>query len=371
LPPKKIFLVSNTAWSLYNFRRGLIRALIGEGYEVILVAKPDKYVKNILDEGWTFVPLERLSRFGVGIFSDILLCHEFYKIYKKYKPDALVHYTIKPNIYGSLAAFLNKIPSIAFVTGLGYAFIYDGWLSRFAQLLYKIAFRFSHEVWFLNHDDVEFVQAKNLVLPNKIRLVPSEGIDVERFTPFTNQNKNDTNFTFLMIARLLKEKGIEEYIAAAAQLKRRFEGIECQILGFYEESSGYLTQPLAQGTIQYLGETDDVRPFLAAADCVVLPSYREGASLVLAEAMAMAKPIVTTDVAGCREAVDDGLNGFLCQAQNAADLAAKMEKILLLPIEKRGEMGAKGREKALKTFDERLILAHYLDFFQATFAKSS
>jgi glycosyltransferase involved in cell wall biosynthesis len=289
-----------------------------------------------------------------------------FRLYRQIRPHVVFHYTIKPNIYGTLAAALARVPSVAVTTGLGYVFIQDSGAAHVAKKLYRLAFRFPREIWFLNNDDHEaFLRERLLAHPERARLLRGEGIDLQRFTPVTRAKS--VPFTFILIGRLLWDKGVAEYVDAARALRTRFPQARWQLLGPVGVANPSAISRTdverwqAEGVIEYLGTAGDVRPFIAAADCVVLPSYREGVPRTLLEAAAMARPIVATRVPGCVEVVDDGVTGFLCEARDAGDLADKMARIMSLDAAEYAAFGARARHKMVEEFDERVVIAHYFE----------
>jgi len=361
---KTIALVSNTAWYLYNLRLGVIHFLQSKGFEILAIAPNDDFMKLLEQENCKTVAIE-MDRRGTNPLSDVVLMRRLHKIYRDHKPDFIIHYTIKPNVYGSLAAKAAGIPSIAVVSGLGYAFSGQGWLYKIVARLMKTAFAFAKEVWFVNKDDRELLLQANIVSKEKTVQLPGEGINTEKFAPIPKPSSSET-FVFLMSARLLWEKGVGVFVEAARQLKPKYPHAEFQLLGFLtdDETIGVTKTQVetweAEGIVKYLGTTSNVIPFLANADCILLPSfYREGVPRTLLEAASMAKPIITTDNVGCRDVVDDGVTGFLVKPNNSADLTEKMERMLNLSEAERREMGSKSREKVIREFDERWVLKEY------------
>ncbi|SDX83795.1 glycosyltransferase family 4 protein [Hymenobacter psychrophilus] len=361
----RVAIVINTAWNIWNFRRSLVQALQAAGHEVLAIAPPDAYSARLETElGCRFVPILMENK-GTNPLKDAALTRRFYQLYKREQPDVVLHYTIKPNIYGTLAARLAGIPSVNNVSGLGTVFIVKNLVSKVALGLYKFAFQFPKRVFFQNGDDRQLFVSNGLVEAAKTDLLPGSGVDITRFQPAAEFRRN-APFVFLMIARVLYEKGVEEYFEAARLVREAAPGTRVQLLGGIDESGGVgvkralFEQWLAAGHVEYLGTSDNVAELLAKADCVVLPSYREGTPKTLLEAAAMGKPIVTTDVPGCRETVVDGSNGLLCQVRDAADLAAKMLQILRLPEAGLEQMGRAGRELAVTKFDEQIVLDKYL-----------
>jgi len=358
----RIAIVINTSWNIFNFRLSLIKALLAEGHEVIAIATPDKYAQHLVDAGCRFVPVTMEK--GTNPFKDLWLTWRLYRTYARIKPDVVLHYTIKPNIYGAIAAHWAGIPAINNVSGLGTVFIKKDYISNIALRLYKQAFQYPAKVFFQNQDDRRLFLKHNLVRAGITEVLPGSGIDLQAFKP---QPKTDPSapFTFLMIARILYEKGVAEYMEASQLLKQKYPTIRCQLLGQVDELSRFgikqtvLDAWLAEGAVEYLGTTDDVATIIAQADCVVLPSYREGTPRTLLEAAAMGKPLIATNVPGCREVVQQSINGFLCRVRNAPDLAAKMEQMLQLPPEQLQKMGEASRHIADAKFDVNFVIQRY------------
>jgi glycosyltransferase involved in cell wall biosynthesis len=366
----KILIVVNSSWNLLNFRSGLIRALVAKGYEVVAVAPDDAYSARLSELGCRFVALP-MDNQGTHPLRDLLLTFRFWQLLRRERPDVLLAYTVKPNVYGSIAAGLLGIPVVNNIAGLGAVFIKDGWLVRLVRGLYRLAFRRSAKVFFQNGDDKDLFVEAGLVLPEQTDLLPGSGIDLTRFIPEGYESKTSPapeqiKFRFLLIARMLRDKGVAEYVAAAKLLRAHWPNVDFCLLGFLDVqnpaaiSSDEMDAWVAEGYVRYLGVSDDVRSEIATADCIVLPSYREGTPRTLLEAAAMAKPIITTDAVGCREVVDDGVNGYLCKVRDAEDLAAKMDRMLGLSMDERAAMGRKGRKKMEAQFDEKIVISKYL-----------
>jgi len=365
----RVALVINTSWNIWNFRRGLVRALQAAGHEVLAIAPPDAYSDRLETElGCRYVPILMENK-GTNPIKDAQLTRRFVGVYKRERPDVVLHFTIKPNIYGTLAARLAGVPSINNVSGLGTAFIVENLVSKVVKGLYRLAFRFPEKVFFQNNDDRELFIRAGLIKPALTGLVPGSGVDLARFRPAPAVAKPaGAPFTFLMVARVLYEKGIVEYFEAAKQVRAALPAgtVRLQLLGSLDEAGGVgvtratFEQWLAEGNIEYLGTSDNVAEHLHRADCVVLPSYREGTPKTLLEAAACGKPLVTTDVPGCRETVQNGRNGYLCQVRDAADLADKLLTVAQLPPERLAALGAASRQLAEEKFDEQLVLGQYL-----------
>ncbi len=366
----KVFLSINTSWNLLNFRSGIIRALVTEGYEVVAVAPNDAYSARLSELGCRFLALP-MDNQGTHPLRDLQLFIRFWLLLRRERPDVLLAYTAKPNVYGSLAAGLLGIPVVNNIAGLGAVFIKGGSLVRLMQGLYRLSLRRSAKVFFQNRDDRALFIDAGLVKPEQTDLLPGSGIDLMRFVADEHLSDPSANnscrpFRFLLIARMLRDKGVVEYVAAAKQIRAHWPNVECCLLGFLDVqnpaaiSTEEMNAWVAEGDVRYLGVSDDVRLEIAEADCIVLPSYREGTPRTLLEAAAMAKPIITTDAVGCREVVDDGVNGYLCEVRDADDLAAKMHAMLGLSVAERTAMGAAGRNKMELQFDEKIVIDKYL-----------
>jgi glycosyltransferase involved in cell wall biosynthesis len=360
----EIWIAANTTWNLFNFRAGLIRALLNAGYRVTAFSPKDKYVEQVKALGVRHVHLP-LDNSGTNPAKEALTVLRLYNLLRRSRPSLLLTFTPKPNIYGSIAAARLGISVISNVAGLGRAFVEPGWLNMVSRVLYRVALRHPARIFFQNRDDVELFLKARLVERGRIDLLPGSGVDVERFTPA--QKKESGLFVFLFVGRLLADKGVREFVGAARMLRPEGEGFECRILGFIDERDpssiqlDELRQWEAEGVVRYLGGSDRVADIMADADCVVLPTYyREGCPRSLLEASAMAIPTIAADSTGCRDIVTEGENGFLCRPRDVGDLANKMRRMLNLSFEQRGRMGLVARKKVLDRFDEKIVIARYL-----------
>jgi len=361
---KTITICSNTSWYLYNFRMGLIRALQEQGYRIVLIAPKDDYSDRLEGLGCKHYHID-IDNKGTNPIEDTKLLYQFYQLFKTIKPDMVLIYTIKPNIYGGIVSKILNIPTINVIAGLGTVFLNDNLSSKIARWLYKVSFN-GNQVLFENEDDCKEFLDKNLVKKSQTKLIPGSGINTEAFQP-KNSLSNSKNLVFLLIARLIKDKGVVEYIEAIKSIRTKYPTVQFKILGSYyfgnpssiseDEVKGWV----ADGIIEYLGYTDAVLEEIEKADCIVLPSYREGLSRVLLEGASMSKPIITTNVTGCRDVVDDGENGYLVPPKDSKSLAIAIEKMIALSDEERIVMGQKGRIKVIKEFDEKIVIKHYLN----------
>lgn len=365
---RHLMLVSNTAWSIFNFRKGLITRLLDDGIHLTIVAPHDDFSARLAAMGCTMIDTAIPAK-GTNPLQDIYLLFLLWKTYRQHQPDFIIHYTIKPNIYGSISAYLAKIPSIAITTGLGYTFVNQNLIANIARILYKNAFRFPCEIWFLNTDDRKTFLEHKLVSFQKAVLLHGEGVDLQHFTP-QEKSKPDKKFRFLLIARMLWDKGIGEYVEVARLLRKQHHDVIFQLLGdcgAANPSAVGLPQVTAwekEGIIEYLGTSEDVRPFIAQADCAVLPSYREGIPRTMLEAAAMAKPLIVSDAPGCRDVVLHGKTGFICPTADAPGLLASCQSMLDLSPAAREAMGQAGRTFMQEMFDEQKVIDHYLATLQ-------
>lgn len=361
----KIIICLNTSWNLVNFRSGLITALAETGQEIIAVAPFDNYSYKLAALNCKFTPLH-MDNGGTNPFKDLILLSKFLWLFLRERPDIFLGYTIKPNIYGSIAAHIQGIPVINNISGLGASFMKDGFFMEFVCYLYKISLKKSSKVFFQNQEDLNFFINNGLILKNICDVIPGSGINLDLFKPISKPMAKNGVFRFLLVARLLQDKGVNEYVQAARLLKSRWPHADFCLLGFLDvQNPSSISQEqvntwVTEGVVNYLGVSDDVRNEISTADCVVLPSYREGTPRSLLEAAAMAIPVITTDAAGCRDVVNDGENGFLCKVRDAVDLAEKMERMMSLSIEQRQEMGRKGRAKMEAEYDEQIVISKYL-----------
>jgi len=366
---KTVAVVLNTSWNIYNFRLALIKKLRNVGYKVILIAPRDEYSQKLEEEGFIYYDI-KINNKGINPFEDVLLTYNFYKLYQKIKPDILLNYTIKPNIYSSLAGKYLGIPIVNNITGLGTVFLNNNVSSHIARWLYKISLS-KNSVVFQNRDDMKLFLEKKLLEGNSITLIPGSGVDTEYFKSEHKITKNK-KFTFLMIARLIKDKGIQEYIEAIRLVRKSdtYKNCTFKILGsFYLSNPTAISQQeldswIKEGLIEYLGHSDNVQEEINKVDCVVLPSYREGLSRVLLEASSMAKPIITTNVPGCRDVVENGVNGYLVEVKNSLELSKAIKRMVDLPIEDLRRMGAEGRKKVINNFSDQKVIAKYLSILQ-------
>ncbi|MDW8462863.1 MAG: glycosyltransferase family 4 protein [Geminocystis sp.] len=361
----RIAMVSNSSWSLFNFRFNLAQHLKKNKHEVVLIAPRDSYSK-ILEREFEYHDICLRPRSTEPI-QEIKTLLSFYKLYEEIRPDLTLHFTIKPNIYGGIVCRILGLKYINNISGLGTVFAKEDLVTKLVKLLYKYSLANAEKIFFQNREDYEVFVTGKLVDKNKCEILPGSGVDTNKFTP-VKKDKNTGNTKFLLASRLLWEKGVREYVEAARIIKSKHPHVKFYLLGFLGADNPtaipkkQIDEWVKEGVVEYMGVSDKIWEEIAKVDCVVLPSYyREGIPRVLLEAASMAKPIITTDNVGCREVVDHGINGYLCQIKNPKDLADKMEKIINLSPKERVKMGQAGREKVVREFDESIIIRKYLE----------
>ncbi|MCE7577993.1 glycosyltransferase family 4 protein [Aliivibrio fischeri] len=371
---KEIIISSNTSWYLYNFRKNTILSLIKEGFSITALAPRDDYSEKLELLGVTFIDIS-IEQGGTNPVKDIKTFIEFNKVYSSGQYDVVLNFTPKNNIYSTLAAKINNIKVINNIAGLGILFINESVTSKIARLLYKISQRSADKIFFQNEDDKKLFLEHNLANESITARLPGSGVDLSRFEVIPSQD--DGVVRFLLIARMLYDKGIGHYVEAARALKAKYgNNVEFNLLGFLAvENPSAVSEVEMQswvdeGIVNYLGVSDEVEKEIAKVDCMVLPSfYREGVPKSLLEAGAMGKPIVTTDNVGCRETVNDGVNGFLCVPRSTQSLIDKLELIIQMSHEERLTMGLKSREKIENEFDESIVINCYLDAIKEVLEK--
>jgi glycosyltransferase involved in cell wall biosynthesis len=370
-----IVLFANTCWSIFNFRLNLIRLLTQKGFRVVVIAPEDEYVSRVEEAGARFQPIA-IQPYGTNPVRDLLMTFRLVRLLRKHEADLLITYTIKPNIYGSIAARLIRIPSLAVITGMGYLFTQRSWKTAVAKNLYRLSLRFCKAIWFLNEDDRRTFILEKLIRSDRAAYLPSEGVDTQHFAP--SPNRKSSAFRFLFAGRLILEKGILDFIEVARILKKRYPKAQFDILGFLQPDypNAISEQDIraweAEGIIRYLGSTDQIKNDLAKTDCVVLPTYyREGIPRILLEAGSMHIPVITTDNAGCRDVVDHTNNGYVCLPKNVESLTYWMDKMINLPEAERARMGVRSRKIIERLFDDELVNDQYLSFITGALAPTN
>lgn len=360
-----VLICANYAWTVFNFRLPIIRKLKAEGVRIVVVTQFDGYEDKFRDEVDEVVNL-RISRQGINPLVDLITIMQLWRTLRSRSPNVVLLFTVKPVVYGSLIARFCGIPAIPMITGLGTVFIQTSLLTEFVTRLYRFAVRAAPIIFFQNKDDYEVFRRAGILSTQDSRFTPGSGIDLDHFQ-YRPELQNSGRIKFLLLARMLWDKGVGEFVSAARVLKAEYSNVDFQLLGplgVQNRSSishEQMVEWQTEGVIEYLGETDDVRGAIIEASCIVLPSYREGTPRALLEAAAIGRSIVTTDVPGCREVVEHGVSGLLCEARNVPALVGALEKIINMSQEARDSMGAQGRRMVEQRFSDRIVCDLYLD----------
>jgi glycosyltransferase involved in cell wall biosynthesis len=361
---RPILIVGNTAWNLAHFREPIIRAFVAEGYRVVAVAMPDGSEQKLSTMGAEFVPAGIVGG-SISPIDDFRFFRQLLNLLTGHNPIALLSFTIKPNVYGGLAARMKGAPFYPTISGIGSAMMASGPMSRLVSFLMRRALVGARHVVFQNRDDEALFIEKRLVDQRRTLVVPGSGVDLTHFAAVPLPAGQP--FKFLMIGRLLTDKGVVELVDAIKLLRARGLTFRVRVLGEIGANNPtavpleVVERWIADELFTHLPAMEDVRPAIAAADCVILPSYREGLPRSLLEAAAMARPLIATDVPGCRDLIDEGCNGFLCAARSAHSLAAAMQKMLETPLELRSAMAHASRQKVEAGYDARTVASAYVE----------
>jgi len=364
--PLTLLLVANQGWNLVNYRAGLIAALRRAGFRIVAAApsEPDSE-RRLRELGCDFRPIP-LAPKSLSPFDSLRTVFALAALARQEQPAAILTWTIKANLWGSLVGRLAGIPVIANVSGLGIAHSGKGWLRRVAEPLYRICLKAASTVFFQNESDFETMVAAKLVRPQQARLLPGSGVDLEWFA--ANGRERPLERRFVMLARLLRSKGVEQFVEAARRIRARRGDLRFALLGFTDVANveaitrEQVDSWAAEGIVEYFEPVSDVRPILETAEAVVLPSYyREGLSRALLEGASMGRPIVTTDHPGCREAIEPGVTGFLCQPRDVDSLEQAILRVAGLAGAEWAAMSGAARERAVRLFSQDIIIERYLE----------
>ena len=355
---KKILFLVNHDVVIYNFRLEIVERLVAEGYEVHVSSPYGERIDDLIKLGCIYHKIE-MDRHGMNVVKELRLIKEYKRLIKKVRPDFCFGFTIKPNIYGALAAQGMNVPFVANITGLGTAVENPGIAQRILIMLYRRSFRNIRRVFFQNTENQQFFINHKIAL-GKHELLPGSGVNLARFVPLEYPDDSTTEFVF--ISRIMKEKGIDQYLDAAEYIKKKYPKTIFHICGFCEsEYEGKLDECVKSGVVIYHGMVRDVKKILENTHCTIHPSYYpEGLSNVLLESSACARPIITTNRSGCREVIDDEVNGFICKQKDSKDLIKQIEKFLEKSWEEKKQMGLNGRKKVEKEFDRQIVVEKYI-----------
>ena len=356
LKGKVLFLVNHEI-VIYNFRKEIVEKFLSEGYDVFISSPYGEKIEELISIGCNFVEVE-FDRHGTNLIKELQLIYYYKKILKKIKPDIVLGFTIKPNIYGAIASKKNQVPFVANITGLGSAVENSSFIQKIIILLYRFSFSKIQTVFFQNTENRQFFIQNNIVV-DKHKLLPGSGVNLKQYHPLTYPS--DKTIEFVFISRIMKEKGIEEYLSAAKYIRNKYPNTKFHICGFCEENyEEKLRQYEQAGIIIYHGMIKDVRNILEKVHCTIHPTfYPEGLSNVLLESAASARPIITTNRSGTREVVDNEVNGYLVNTKDSIDLIKKIECFIKLSYSEKKMMGQKGREKVVREFDREIVIESY------------
>lgn len=355
---RRVLILANIDVSIYNTRRELIQLLISQGYEVYISCLYGDRVKKLEDLGCKYVETD-FSRHSINPFKGLSLINFYRKNMKAIKPSIVLTYSIKQNIYGGISANILNIPFIANITGLGPALDTNNMLKKVVLYMYRVAFKKAKCVFFQNDSDLKFFVDNKVNIKNKI-VIPGSGVNLEDFNLLDYPNDEIVNFLYL--SRIVKEKGIDQYLETASVIHKKYPNTIFNICGFCEDSYKEKIHCLTKnGDVVYHGMVSDVKEVLKTTHCTIHPSYYpEGMSNVLLESCACGRPIITTNRVGCKEVVDNGQNGFLIEQQNSEDLIDKIEKFLKLSYKEKRQMGLVGRIKVEQEFDRKVVINAYI-----------
>lgn len=354
----KIMILANSGGGLYRFRKELLEELLKQ-HEVSICLPEGDFIKELIELGCNFVPCNLLERHGMNPFKELQLICFYKKVLKEYKPDIVFTYTIKPNAYGGMVCGSLNIPYVANVTGLGTAVETPGLMQKFTVALYKLGLKKAKRVFFQNTENRDFMCSKG-VISGAYDLLPGSGVNLKQFAPSEYPDEDTVDFVF--VGRMMKEKGIDNYLEAAEVIREKYPYTRFHICGEPEQNYEKRVAELQEKEVAiFHGTVRNMAAMYGNISCTVHPTYYpEGLSNVLLESSACARPIITTDRAGCREVVDDGVNGYICKQNDSVDLIRQIEKFLALSKEERKEMGLAARRKVEKEFDRQIVIRKYL-----------
>ena len=356
---KRVLILVNHNVVIYNFRKELVKRLVADGYEVFLSCPEGNRIAELKEMGCRHIPVE-FDRHGTNPIKELGLIKYYKSIMKEVMPFVVLSYTIKPNLYGGMAAAAMGIPYLANITGLGTAVENEGIMQKITLMMYRYAFRRINRIYVQNEENKQFFMDRK-IKPDKLYLLPGSGVNLDEFQPIDYPDDKNVNFVF--ISRIMKEKGVEQYLAAAEYIRGKYPETSFHICGFCEDAyEDRLKELQDKGIIIYHGMVSNVREVIKDCHCTIHPTYYpEGMSNVLLESCACARPIITTDRSGCREVVDNGKNGYIIKPKDSRDLIEKIESFLSLPHEEKKQMGLAGRRKVEKEFDRQIVVDAYMN----------
>jgi glycosyltransferase involved in cell wall biosynthesis len=359
---KRVLFLGNHGFVIYNFRKELIKELLAKGYEVYISLPKDDKVQEMVNWGCKFIETN-VDRRGTNPVTDLKLILHYVKLLKRVTPDIVLTYTIKPNLYGGLACRILKIPCLNNITGLGSGFSGKSLLKSFLSLLYKVSLKKSYCVFYQNTEDMN-TMLESKIIKGHYELIPGSGVNLYEFE-YKKFPKED-EITFIFIGRIMKDKGIDQYLEAAKIIKKKYSNTRFNLIGFVEKTQPHYNDLIQQyqneGLINYLGYQSNVKPFIEEAHGIIQASHGgEGLSNVLLETAATGRALFASNIPGCRETIDEGLNGYTFEAKNTNHLVEKIEKFIKLPFEEKVQMGKSSREKVEKEFDRNIVIKAYME----------
>lgn len=354
-----VLILANSLSGLYSFRKEVIATIVNDGYHVVISVPHDlKEKEDFFRSIGCELEFTEIDRRGTNPLRDISLIRQYKKLIRKTRPLVILTYTIKPNIYGGIAARHLHIPQLANITGLGSAIENPGLLQKFTIFMYRFGLKKAEKVFYQNSSIQAFCNEHHIGKAG--HLLPGSGVNLEWHT-FQEYPLENTKMKFNFIGRVMKDKGVEEYLKTANYIRDKYPQTEFHILGACEEHyENRLKELQDKGIIVWHGAVSDVRPYIKDSWCTVHPSYHEGMANVLLETCAAGRPVIACDINGCKEAVEDGVNGYLCVVKDNNDLTNKIEKFILLPYAQKVEMGQAARKKVENEFDRNIIIEAYL-----------
>lgn len=356
---KTILILVNHDVVIYNFRKELVEELLNQDYEVVISSPYGPKIDKLINMGCIYSEVS-IERHGTNIISDIKLIHNYMKLIKKFKPVTILTYTIKPNVYGGIAAQLTKTPYLANITGLGTSIQNKGFMQKVSTRLYKVGLRKANCVFFQNESNYRFFKEANIVNGNT-KILPGSGVNLEEhyFEPYPEETKT---LNFLYIGRIMKDKGIDELLEAAQHVKGKYPYTEFDLIGFSEnEYDKKLKWYVENDIVKYHGQQNDVHSFIKKSHAIILPSYHEGMANVLLEAAATGRPIIASAIPGCKESFDNDLSGLDFEVKNVKSLINSLIKFIKLSYHQKSEMGKAGRIKMENEFDRKNVVHEYLN----------
>lgn len=354
----RVLILANYDAGLYKFRRELLETLV-KRYEVFFCVPDGEYVERIKAIGCRYVPCDLLDRHGTNPLAELKLLMLYKTYIKDLAPDVVLTYTVKPNIYGGMACAAMGVPNIANVTGLGTAVENPGAIQKVVISLYRYGLRKARKVFFQNAENRDFMLKRHLVR-GATSLLPGSGVNLTQFQ-LVEYPAEDNKIVFLTIGRIMRDKGTDELLAAASQIKEKYANVTFRLLGFYDgDYKEKVDAAVKEGIVEYLGQKDDVHDYIKNSHATIHPSYHEGMSNVLLESAATGRPVLASNIPGCREAFDEGVSGIGFEPKNVADLVRAIERFIKLPYEQKAAMGRAGRTKMEREFDRNIVVDAYM-----------